>query len=190
MYKILLAFSLFLVPVLANPDTNPIKKSDLKGELFITYPKSGTTLLQALIQLLTNKQILSIDPKNVIKNPNRLKLSLDSDKPHLYHSHSLVKELKEINQSDNKLLMIIRNYKECIVSYQKFSPLEFLNSVIKHKSLDDQGFCQYIENLQFFDIWKDEDSKLLIYYEDFITNPEKTIKQVAEFYNDQLVSKI
>jgi|GEM_PF-1099303 len=169
-----------------NPSTIPLDLEHpelIEGkEFYVTYPKSGTTLLHTIIQLLTKKELKRINHLESNKSYNRLDLELDFDKPTLFHSHNIKSFHKKIDPSKNSLIMILRNFKECIPSYKKFSSEELLNSIV----LDKGPFKQYIKNLIYFDTWANERTKLLIYYEDLISNPEETIKKIASFYHNQV----
>lgn len=94
--------------------------------------------------------------------------------------------LRLIDKSCNKLILILRNYKECLVSQNKYSARGFVFDVIKSVNEEYQdSFKSYITNLQYFENWENESTKLLIYYEDFVQYPEETISKIIEFFDEE-----
>ena len=120
-------------------------------QVLLTFPRSGTNLTLGVLQLLTHKPVESYNPGFEV---NRLNLDLDQSKVPLWRAHSY-SHIKHLDPNSNKLLMILRNYKECIVTHEKkmgkegFAAQELRSSVLKNSG----GFRGYIDNLRFFDQW-------------------------------------
>jgi hypothetical protein len=79
-----------------------------------------------------------------------------------------------------KVILVIRNYKECILRHHKKAWPKYSNIV---SMLTDEELRQpaswYIKNIDAFD--KFEEEKLLIYYEDLLENPLETILDLSVF---------
>lgn len=73
------------------------------------------------------------------------------------------------------LIFMIRNYKECI---PRQVGTKNLNSILNHCKNAEATF-DYISVLRYYDEVKTK--KMIIYYEDFITDTEKTLREVVEF---------
>jgi len=67
------------------------------------------------------------------------------------------------------LILLLRNYKEEVGRY---------NNPISHKV-----FQPYFANLALFDTWN-PDKKIMILYEDLITNPKETLTRLLEFLGE------
>ncbi|MFW9880575.1 MAG: sulfotransferase domain-containing protein [Candidatus Thorarchaeota archaeon] len=155
-------------------------KEIVEKEFLLGCKRSGNNWTIAILQILIGK------PVRTVKNPefenyggfNRLGLDLDQTKSILYRTHNIYPELRQIDQSKNKLIFIIRNYKECLVRGFKYTAKELYSVVLGDKA----GFKHYIENLQFYENWKDE-TKFIIFYEDLIFKPQETIKKLLAFLN-------
>lgn len=146
-------------------------------EILLTKERSGTNWTIAILQILTRKPVALFDEsKNVT---NRLKLELDNTKSPLYRTHDVLPGMRKIDPSKNKLLMTLRNYKECVFRKNK-NPMQFYNDVISERG----SFKHYIDNLRFFDSWSNEETKHLIYYEDLITEPRENITHLLNFFDE------
>ncbi len=108
-------------------------------------------------------------------------MGVDYNAPPVIKTHHLHQEIKQgINEKltnqlgceDLGLLTIIRNYKECVPRH--------MGTALTIPTLKDPE-NMYLHILQIYDEWP-EDRRLLIYYEDLILFPEKTLHQLAEFF--------
>ena len=135
---------------------------DVGGHHFLlTFPRSGTNLTCCYIQAATGKPIwfLNQATSDLLSN-NRLQLRLDPSKSPLFREH-IFEMLNGLNKKGNKLLFVLRNYKECIHRRVKSfnTNNEFKNLFINR----DPVVEQYIGNLSTYDQW-DPAHRLLIYY--------------------------
>jgi hypothetical protein len=115
----------------------------------LAYPRSGSTLIQFLLRYA---------------NPPIATTKL--------HGHDMFNMKKDA--VDDKLLTIIRNYKECIMSH--LTRDDDQHNITKIK----EAFVQYIKVLEVFE--NSECTKCLIYYEDLITNPTSTLQKIANCF--------
>ena len=92
-------------------------------------------------------------------------------------------------QDKDILIMIVRNYRECL--YRDRNSVEAVLNEIRHMATFNHmpakfAFIQphnhYFNNLRCFDFW-DPSLRLMIYYEDLITNPEMVFQQILTFFN-------
>ncbi len=158
----------------------------------LTSPRSATNLLSCYIQSLTQRPIWLIDQKAAphVAN-NRLDLTLDFSKTPIYRSHK-ADRFEGLNKLNNKLILIVRNYKECIhrdsshTSDKNFvypSEEEFANFFLKMEP----NVKNYIHNLVIYDQW-DPQNRLLIFYEDLMTSPLEEVKRILNFYGEPIPS--
>lgn len=163
------------------------KPEKIEGaEFLLTYPRSGTNWVMTLLQILIKKPVRNAN--NPTKSTglvlNRLNLPIDENKSILYRTHRVTTYLRKINPTKNKLLLVLRNYKECIVRQEKCTPESFFSIIIENKN----PLIHYLDNLIFFDQWKDKNTKLLIYYEDLIHKPYETIEKLLVFFEERSVN--
>jgi len=76
------------------------------------------------------------------------------------------------NRSCNGLILLIRNYKECIIRHSLQANAAHLYTSIP----------QYISAIIFFEEFKGP--KILIYYEELMANPQKEILRLGQFINE------
>lgn len=188
--KLKIFLFLILSPVVLLSSVSPLDFNNPKGvvnkEFFLSFPKSGTNLTLGLIQALTRKPYLAMQgtwsPSQ--ENLNRVNLDINTEKSPIFRTHGKHIEelvfLDRLDQDKNKLIMILRNPKECIVRYCKYSEEKFLSSTLNNKG----GFSLFISNLQAFDSWKNNETKLLIFYEDLIKNPRAFATTILEFLGE------
>jgi len=81
--------------------------------------------------------------------------------------------IQPLIRSQDKLILIVRDYKE--LYFRKAKKQYHGNSVAY--------LANYFELLELFDLWQ-EDRKLLVYYEDIISEPEEVFSQLLTFLED------
>jgi len=187
----LIIFSIFLMMVVSvyPRDEKEFNIEKVKNSQFLlTYHRSGTNMFIVTTQLLFRKPVRRLhDPFNAKGYQiNLLELKLDNSRPTMYRTHIVRSCMDKIDKSCNKLILILRNYKECLVSQNKYSVRGFVFDVINSVNEEYQdSFKSYITNLQYFENWENESTKLLIYYEDFVQYPEETISKIIEFFDEE-----
>jgi sulfotransferase family protein len=134
--------------------------------LLITYPRSGTNWLRYIIEYVSDRP-----------TPGAVRL-INGDNYLIDRAHKGF----EVIDNYKKVLLVIRDYRECLIRHNQ-AFWEKHNDV--EELLSNQTIAQpaswYINNIIEFDKYSGE--KILIYYEDLITYPEKEIKRIFEFLN-------
>lgn len=175
-------------------DEEYLKRTTIKyaedQHFFLTCPKSGTTMLACYVMGLVNKPCYSLFGNRLY---NHLRLDLDYSKTYLYHTHT-ASDLKRVNSKKNKLLFILRNYKECMGRntkrpqyIHKFGTEDAFISIFQDKNFI--YLKTYIANLMTFHDW-DPDNRLIVYYEDLIENPKKEMERVLIFFKEPILNDI
>lgn len=130
--------------------------------MILSYPKSGSNFLNYCIKQLYGKDLW----KNHAQSPefwnNGPWPIEDADWP--------------LN-----MILILRNYKECILSGANKKDFKFIKSHLlgERTTLGKKHVFDYITILKYYDeLQKD---KMLIYYEDLITDPHKELQRVILF---------
>ena len=114
------------------------------------YPRSGSTLVQFL---LSHAQPA---PRTIKK-----------------HGHDMINSGRD-SISDGELLVLIRNYKECIMSHLTRDDDQHNTSKIQ------QAFKQYIKVLEVYEA--STCKKGICYYENLINNPYQAMKNIADLF--------
>lgn len=139
----------------------------------ISYPRSGTNWTAYIIENVCRLPVIAvIVSKYIIYNEEVHK----SDACIIHKSHvDNEKFALEYDKDRDYLICVVRNYKESVVGHglAKFSFERF-----KEKT-QGQGSFDYMSVLKTFD--ENNNDKILIYYEDLISNPEIEINRIAAY---------
>ncbi len=164
-------------------------------EVLLTHKRSGTNMTIGLIQSIVRKPVLRfVDGQpsfeGAIEGINRLNLKLDKSERHLYRSHSVNDYIRKLSPSHNKLILVLRNFKECILRNKWITINDLYNSMISNSNRN--AMSMYVNNLTFFHEWPVEETKLLILYEDLIADPVKETKKILSFlgYPDRVLRSV
>lgn len=136
--------------------------------LLMSYSRSGTNWVRYMIEFLSDRP-----------TPGHTRL-VDGGNYVIDRAH---KGFSVINRY-SKVVLLIRNYKECLVRHsldrwkKSSSTKEFLEDRKQEQPPD-----WYIKNIQAFDSFKFD--KLLVYYEDLVSDPENQASRIAEFLDIQ-----
>lgn len=156
------------------------------------YPRSGNNWLRFIVEYLTNYST----GMGIMNRPNRRPLHnltniLDSNNKNklIVGGHFI----KDTFNGNRKLLFVLRNYKECLISHaigdedlhngfikdDVFTSL--INPQIRNGRWDKTTFLHYLDLLNFFDNYKGE--KEIIYYEDIVNKKviEETLQRLVLF---------
>ena len=134
--------------------------------LLISYSRSGTNWIRYFIEATTGQ-----------RTPGQRRLVGEGD----YFIDRAHAGFARINKY-NKVLLIIRNYKECITRHHGIENIrnEYPNMT---KFLKDNRVSQpaswYYKNIKAFDRYNKQ--KLVIYYEELLLDPTKHLWRIAEF---------
>jgi len=149
--------------------------------VLLSYPRSGNTWLRYCIEFLSKRPTAIPGSKQQGGNPvseviKGMGVNLKAT-PICSKSHNI----GDISER-HKLIVIVRDYKEAIVRHYK-------NISNNHKELkkvflrETEGSIRtgvdYTKILEFYDAHTGD--KTLVYYEDLITKPKKSILQVIDF---------
>lgn len=148
----------------------------------LSYPRSGNTWLRYIIEFLTNRPTVYYlaDWERDPPIGSRVgSINIDVTQPVVAVKRHWLEEKDWTNASTDTLVLLIRDYKEAMVRHHKEGGLASLDARFEKEM---QGLanpeCDYIKAIQHFDIWPGP--KLLIYYEDLISDPPTSIKKLAE----------
>lgn len=134
----------------------------------LSYPRSGNTWLRYCVETLSGENTIGYENSNHFER-GVLEKYRKSKKPILYKRH----ETEGVDNSENnRIILIVRNYKEVIVRH---------NGKVKSimQDYDTKNRISYLKLLRFYDSFIG--NKLIIYYEDLIEDLENTLKDVFSF---------
>lgn len=139
---------------------------DTQKYYLLSYPRSGNSWLRYMIEWITGVATIG-DDNFVCDTSIRVKdikaFPIEDGEPFITKKHSM--DHDKIDESRG-LIFLIRNFKECIPrNAEHKSKFEMLFYKCLTESRD-----SYISLLKTYDEW-DCDRKIIIYYEDLITNP-------------------
>lgn len=170
------------------------KPENISNRVFIlTNPKSGSHLLLYSIMKITQRPLRLRLPLWHFENDppyfsaeNMMGYPLDFSKPTTYWGHEY-HLLKPLNHSGNKLIFILRNYKENIASQLTFQYKNtgidlgdyLLNEVLNEGMI----FKEYILRLQLFHNWNPRHRKMVL-FDDLTMHPEIFVPRVIHFIGD------
>ena len=150
--------------------------------ILLSYPRSGNHLVRFFIELLSeipsygckgNKMDKEIY-KNVFSDTVPFNISKFDKKDCYFKYHTPPPQ----NISSNKLILIIRNPKEVLLRHNNYK--------LKIKGGWD-SFETYFKNIDYYNNHTGE--KLLLYYEDIITNKQKFINTLYDFLDVNNIEK-
>jgi len=173
-------------------------------DYLVTYPRSGANWVRYIIEVISGRPTMGVSPLH-IKGPldkpveqvirenfnETLDVNLDTD-PILQHSHKW-----EVNDSSNRVVKILRNYKEVLVrEYFVYKGKSYLKRMLHQNHIkliqDPESMPRYTNTLQRFH--DHEGPKCLVYYEDLKLQPKETIEKLMKFlleskYQQKVVDK-
>lgn len=153
---------------------------------FISYPSSGSYWLSHIIRNVFNTQIhLDLNDCDIFRDPIEKQDDLEIRKFHCNEENH-----QKYIEACSGLILIIRSYKECTIKRLKVhgttdNLLERIQKELSNKSYeikDERGFSvDYIRLLNVFHNFKGK--KLLIFYEDLITDLPKELHKIKDFFS-------
>ena len=134
--------------------------------LLVSYSRSGTNWVRYFIESNTGKA-----------TPGQKRL-IEGYDYYIDRAHAGYTTMHNYR----KVLFLVRDYKECIVRHHGINNIRenynTLQDFLNNDNIKQPVSC-YIENIRAFDNLKKD--KLIIYYEDLISNPSKYLQQIGEF---------
>jgi FkbM family methyltransferase len=151
--------------------------------ILLSYPRSGNTWLRYCMEFLTKRLTIGyISPGVSIENGlgRLVDLGVDWSKPPIAykrHGHT-PNEKNSYDMNNDNLILLVRNYKECIVRHHMVGidgpDRMFYSQTQGYRD----GSLDYIGCIQIYEEWGAR--KLLIYYEDLISDPEPELVKVLD----------
>nr|XP_020666256.1 sulfotransferase 1 family member D1-like isoform X2 [Pogona vitticeps] len=185
------------------------------GDLLIsTYPKSGTTWISEVIDLIYkegNTEKCRQEPIymrvpflefSVPELPTGIELLEKAPRPCLIKTHLPVQLLpKSFWEKKCKMIYVARNAKDVAVSYYYFYQMAKVhpepgtwNEFLEKFMAGDVAFGSWYDHVKGWWDKRKEQRMLYLFYEDLKEDPRREIRKVMEFLerspNDQLVEKI
>ncbi len=154
----------------------------------LSYPRSGNTWLRYICERTTHcPTFMKAGLGKRIDQPLAWSCGfddLDWSKPPIEKAH-LRRELNGSNSAPgNKLIVLIRNPKEALMRTQhKLITMDILLG-------KEKGYVKgsdYFDAISVYDSW-DADKRLLVYYENLLTNPGPEIARILNFLNEPLTA--
>ena len=153
--------SLLIIPLLALATPNHELLQQAKDRRFlVSFPRSGQHFLRYCISKFTQKQ-----PVHVVAFHCK-------DRP-IYFTHN-PDHIKEVARDCNRLIVIVRNYKESLLRRAKSIGMTYDLATDRHY------IKNYAKIIRLYDTWP-HDMRLLIYYEDLMLGPENELGRLLTF---------
>jgi FkbM family methyltransferase len=169
-----------------------------RNTILLSYPRSGNTWLRYCVEFLTKRLTKGYDSPGISIEDGLGKLvdiGVDCSKPPIaYKRHGYTpKEKNSYDMDNDNLILLLRNYKECIVRHV-MGIRDYDRTFYSQTQGYIDGKLDYIGCLQIFEAWRGK--KLLIYYEDLLRDPEPELVrmlgllEVDKTYLSDLVDNI
>jgi len=131
--------------------------------LLVSFQRSGTNWTRYVIEFLTKRRTPG-HPKLV--ETGRFVIDRAHEGYAVMHKHK-------------RVILVLRDYKECIIRDRgrEFDSARSVEAFLRNSD----GVEQYCKNIEAFD--RHRGDKLLIYYDNLLTNPELEIKKIAAFFD-------
>ena len=143
--------------------------------LLISYPRSGTNWIRYVIEYLTQKP--TPGETRLIRGNNKFYRAINGDFV-IDRAHNG----EFIIEKHTKVLLILRNYKECLIRQfkNKWNNYPSIQSFLEDETLHTP--CNwYMSNIKAFNQYSGD--KKLLYFEDMIEKPLQFIDDLVEFLN-------
>ncbi len=156
----------------------------VQDQIFLlSTPRSGTNLTISSLQIIAKIPCLFVYQEGMEKSSrdeNLLLIDLDFSKKPLLRIHHY-SALKGISSAKNRLIFLTRNPKEIFL--RNFGRRGH-GKKEKIRDFAFQYLNYYLKMFRFFDDW-DPSRRLLVYYEDILLFPKKTLKGILKFLGEE-----
>lgn len=144
----------------------------MEKNILLSYPRSGNHWVRFIIEWFSGRPTKGLSP-----NDPPIKTSILNQKilSHVKGEFIVHKKHGVPKGNINKLILILRNPKECIYRQTKNLNVDQINA--------------YMKLINFYENYKGE--KFLMYYEDLITDPKNTVTTLVNFmgiYDDDKIN--
>ena len=187
---------LFTSPLLFSQATQvsqTIRPNQIQDSLIaVASCRGGSHLFRLVLQHFTKRPLYCINTRPDIpfslKYKNDLDLILDQNKRPIYYT-CIPAKVNKINPSTNQIVLLIRNPKELLISIakrtitgrhpdmSKGAQIAFITDYMK------KNYTSPIAKIKAFERWP-EDRRLLIAYEDLISDRQNTIEKLMAFLGE------
>lgn len=141
----------------------------------LSYVRSGSTWLSESIKAMSPSMVPASFINKVQRHTAKYQIDLLDIPPHHYlklHDPLIVLSQSE-NSPNNKLIVIVRNYLECMISIK--GDFETI-----YQDISNNWDHNYFKILELYDSW-DPNQRILVYYEDLITDFSSEMKKIVDF---------
>ena len=148
----------------------------------ISYPRSGSSWLMYIMQYLTQRPCsFGADP--YVCPP--IKENVDAALPPFYRSHGVNqnkvstvfgKILGNCDPQEDQLVIIVRNYRECMLRNRNRNKQYILGDLLATKRVNSNYFAM----LNCYDKWHPE-KRHYICYEELMKHPQEEIRRLGQF---------
>lgn len=144
----------------------------------ISYPRSGNHWVRFILEFISNRPTLGckLNPLDLPIHTNEFKngdnpIIIKNEVPIGRKEHSI----GDIDLTDNsKMVLIIRDYKECIIRH---------NNIIT-----DQTINAYFNLIKLYDDFKGD--KMVCYYEDLLNKPDVVADELFHFFKCEDIDRL
>lgn len=138
----------------------------------LSYPRSGNTVIRYCLEKITKKRTTDCGERYDFISKEEL---LDDVILNKEHGPGKI----DINKTD-KLIILIRNYKDVFISHKfRSKKIDNPNFIFETIRQDSDFISGYYDILNFYDNFNKE--KMLVYYEDIIENLHSVMKRIINF---------
>ena len=159
--------------------------------VLLTYPRSGNTWTRYCIEYLTGMPTNGIckvipDPHDIVKHTQPIGCIVDIgiNTEANAVAHKFHKLPDGLNNGTVGLIVVVRNYKECIIRHKCYN---ISNTMLNEQWMQDfsnavngdVSVVDYIGCLACFHVWSGK--KLMLYYEDILDDPRGFLTTLSDF---------
>ena len=181
---VFLTSALFSTPPPKNPEAVLISHYPqcASNVIFLaSFPRSGQNWMKCLLQIMGKRPIYPLCGTLGLENP--LNLKIDDSKTPCFVMHN-PHWIDGAPSDCNKLIVIVRDYKECFIREAKAHKKHHILQKIHSFRLNGLPFKTiYFDILEKYDSWEPS-NRHLIYYEDLLKKPTATLKDLCKFLGD------
>lgn len=164
------------------------KLGDIQNSLIFLSPGvSGTHLTMQNIYMATKGPVYLMKPTRYTRKYNPLRLPIDKNAQPYFHTHN-PSHLRLIDKKSNKLLLVIRNYKNWMIR-QHIAELVKRNLPVPNPISAEwclqtlqirKTALQYFLFLRAYDQWP-QNTRLMLHYEDLVESPKECLQKIQSF---------
>jgi Sulfotransferase domain len=144
----------------------------------VSFPRSGSHWTKNILQIIGEIPIYPLCGTYDLENPLNVDLNFDNVPCFVMHNPHWI---KGASTTENQLIVIVRDYKECFLRQAKAEKSSIDYETISQLKFNGQKYGNfYCDIIDLYDNW-DVNKRLLIYYEDLINCPYSTLTIIFSF---------